>query len=91
MTGRPEAVGVIGAGAVGQAVAAAVVVTTGLCGELVLASRDLADAKALADDLDDLRQAAGSPVRPQARPLAEVGACHPGGRGTGAVRQRTDP
>jgi L-lactate dehydrogenase len=74
MTGRVDAVGVIGAGAVGQAVAATVV-TSGLCGRVLVASRDLADAEALADDLDDLRQATGAAVRPAARLVPELAEC----------------
>ncbi|GAA2875604.1 hypothetical protein GCM10010517_36520 [Streptosporangium fragile] len=58
-----EAVGVVGAGAVGQAVTAALV-TSGLPSRLLLASRTEEQAAALAADLDDMRQTVASPVRP---------------------------
>lgn len=70
-----SSVGVIGAGAVGRAVAAAVV-AEGLCNELVLVSRSTDEAAALADDLDDLRVAAGSTVIPAAASTAhELDGC----------------
>lgn len=61
-------VGVIGAGAVGQAVGGALV-ASGACGTLLVASRTPGQAAALVDDLDDMRTALGSPVRPA---VAEV-------------------
>lgn len=68
-------VGVIGAGAVGQAVAAALVASN-LARRLLVASRTLDQAAALACDLDDMRQATGSTVRPEAREAPELIACH---------------
>lgn len=49
-------VGVVGAGAVGQAVATALVVA-GFCKQLIIASRTLEQATSLAADLDDMRVA----------------------------------
>ncbi|MFZ4160406.1 lactate/malate family dehydrogenase [Streptomyces griseoincarnatus] len=69
MRDRAPTVGVIGAGAVGQAVGGALV-AYGPCGRLLVASRTPGQAAALVDDLDDMRTALGSPVRPA---VADVG------------------
>ncbi|WP_433445710.1 lactate/malate family dehydrogenase [Nonomuraea sp. CA-141351] len=58
-------VGILGAGAVGQAVAGTLV-ASGLAQELLVASRTTVQADALAADLDDMRTALGSPARPRA-------------------------
>jgi L-lactate dehydrogenase len=58
-----SAVAVVGAGAVGQSVAAALI-SAGLCDRLVVVSRTIGQAQALAEDLDDLRTALNSGVRP---------------------------
>jgi len=68
-------VGVLGAGAVGQSVAGALV-ASGLCGELLVASRRLAQAEALAADLDDMRTVLASPARPRACRPADLTGCH---------------
>ncbi|WP_031511382.1 lactate/malate family dehydrogenase [Streptomyces megasporus] len=68
-------VGVLGTGAVGQAVAGALV-ASGLCGELLIASRTHAQTEALAADLDDMRTALGSPARPRACRPADLTTCH---------------
>lgn len=59
------AVAVVGAGAVGQSVATALI-AVGLCHRLVVTSRTTGQAEALADDLDDLRTALNSGVHPVA-------------------------
>jgi L-lactate dehydrogenase len=70
----PRPVGIIGAGAVGQAVGATL--TNGqMAGRLLLASRTLQQAAALAADLHDMRAALGHPVAPQAAPVAELHGC----------------
>ncbi|WP_225846943.1 NAD(P)-binding domain-containing protein [Streptomyces sp. HPF1205] len=71
MTSSPavHSIGVIGAGAVGQAVTGALVVT-GLCRDLLIASRTSEQAAALAADLADMCAATGSPVHP--RPARSV-------------------
>jgi L-lactate dehydrogenase len=74
VTAGVPAVGVIGTGAVGQAVGGALV-ATGLCDRLLVASRTIGQAAALADDLDDMRTALGSPVRPAAAEVEELRAC----------------
>lgn len=74
MTTVAPAVGVIGAGAVGQAVGAALV-CAGLCDRLLIASRSTDQAAALADDLNDMRAAAGSRVRAHAVPVPELRSC----------------
>lgn len=74
MPAAVDAVGVIGAGAVGQTVAATLV-ASGLTGRLLVASRLLDQAAALAADLDDMRQATGSPVRPEACEVAGLADC----------------
>jgi L-lactate dehydrogenase len=70
-----DAVGVIGAGAVGQTVAATLV-ASGFAPRLRVASRTLEQAVALAADLDDMRQAATSHVRPEACEVADLADCH---------------
>jgi L-lactate dehydrogenase len=67
-------VGVIGAGAVGQAVSGALV-ASGLCDRLLVASSALGQAAALADDLDDMRAALRSPVRPAPAEVDELRVC----------------
>ncbi|MFE1960888.1 lactate dehydrogenase [Streptomyces sp. NPDC059479] len=67
-------VGIVGAGAVGQAVATTLM-TSALPERLLLASRTAGQAAALAADLDDMRQAAGSPVRAQTCAIANLSAC----------------
>ncbi|MFJ4695177.1 NAD(P)-binding domain-containing protein [Streptomyces sp. NPDC088766] len=71
MTARVPAVGIIGAGAVGQAVGGALV-AAGLCDRLLVTARAAGQAAALADDLDDMRTALGSPVRPCPAEAAEL-------------------
>ncbi|GGW24353.1 lactate/malate family dehydrogenase [Streptomyces alanosinicus] len=74
MTPAVGAIGVIGAGAVGQTVAATLVASA-LPGRLLVASRLLDQAHALVADLDDMRQATGSPVRPEACAVAGLADC----------------
>ncbi|MEV0016728.1 lactate/malate family dehydrogenase [Streptomyces tendae] len=68
------AVGVIGAGAVGQAVGGALV-ASGVAGQVLVASRTVDQAQALADDLDDMRAALGTQVRSGAAEVGELRAC----------------
>ncbi|WP_394813199.1 NAD(P)-binding domain-containing protein [Streptomyces johnsoniae] len=64
-----QAVGLIGAGAVGQAVAGALVIC-GLFSEVLVASRTTEQTSALVADLEDMGTAFASPVRPYAaRPV----------------------
>lgn len=65
MTPVVAALGVVGTGAVGQAVGGALV-TAGLSDRLVVASRTREQAAAMTDDLADMRSALGSPIRPEA-------------------------
>ncbi|MFJ3935468.1 lactate/malate family dehydrogenase [Streptomyces parvus] len=76
MTRTPavDTVGVVGAGAVGQTVAATLC-TAGLCRRLLIASRTPEQADALAADIDDMRQATASPVRPHVGRVADLGDC----------------
>ncbi|MFI2431575.1 NAD(P)-binding domain-containing protein [Streptomyces sp. NPDC018693] len=67
-------VGVVGAGAVGQAVTGALV-ASGLAARLLVVSRTAGQAAALAADLDDMRATIGSPVRPCAAPEASLMEC----------------
>lgn len=53
-------IGVVGAGAVGQAVAMALV-AAGLCEQLIIASRTLEQARSMVADLDDMRLALACP------------------------------
>lgn len=69
-----ESVGVIGAGAVGQAITGALI-TSGLCARLLVTSRTREQAAALVADLDDMRAAVDSPVRPASASLHEVITC----------------
>ncbi|WP_018544021.1 lactate/malate family dehydrogenase [Streptomyces sp. LaPpAH-108] len=69
-----DTIGVIGAGAVGQTVAATLVASH-LPGRLLVASRFLHQAAALAADLEDMRQATASPVRPEACSVAGLADC----------------
>ncbi|MYV52213.1 NAD(P)-binding domain-containing protein [Streptomyces sp. SID3212] len=71
---RTVRVGVVGAGAVGQSVAAALI-TSGIADRVLVASRTREQAAALAADLDDMRQAAGSSVRPRPCDVAELVTC----------------
>ncbi|WP_109006277.1 lactate/malate family dehydrogenase [Streptomyces rishiriensis] len=75
MPGPVGSVGVVGAGAVGQTVAATLV-TSGICRRLLVASRTVEQAAALAADLDDMRQSVGSSVQPEARCVADLVGCH---------------
>lgn len=70
-----DCVGVVGAGAVGQAVAMALV-AAGFCERLIIASRTLEQATSMAADLDDMRLALGSPTRPHAATTAGLRDCH---------------
>lgn len=72
---RVGSVGVVGAGAVGQTVAAALV-ASGFSRRLLVASRTRDQAAAMAADLDDMRQSAGSPVQPSAHEVADLVSCH---------------
>ncbi len=76
MTRTPavDTVGVIGAGAVGQTVAATLC-TAGLCRHLLIASRTPEQASALTADIDDMQQATASPVRPHVGRVADLGDC----------------
>ncbi|MBT2491700.1 NAD(P)-binding domain-containing protein [Streptomyces sp. ISL-96] len=56
------AVGLVGAGAVGQSIGTALA-ASGLCSRLLLTSRTQDQARALADDLDDLVSATGARAR----------------------------
>lgn len=68
------AVGIIGAGAVGQAVGGALVAGRA-CDRLLLASRTVEQAAALADDLGDMSAALGTPVQPRAVQVSELREC----------------
>ncbi len=70
-----HSIGVVGSGAVGQAVATALV-AAGLCEQLVIAARSLGQATSMAADLDDMRLALGSPTRPRAATTAGLRDCH---------------
>ncbi|MEU9796894.1 NAD(P)-binding domain-containing protein [Streptomyces sparsogenes] len=72
---RAGSVGVVGAGAVGQAISAALV-ASGFCRRLLVASRTPDQAAALAADLADMRQATRSPVQPSPHSAADLGGCH---------------
>ncbi|MBT2511326.1 NAD(P)-binding domain-containing protein [Streptomyces sp. ISL-98] len=69
------AVGIVGTGAVGQAVATTLV-ASGICERLLVASRTREQAAALVADLDDMRQSTASPVQPEARRVADLIGCH---------------
>jgi L-lactate dehydrogenase len=74
VTARVPGVGVIGTGAVGQAVTGALV-ASGLCERVLVASRTREQAAALVDDLDDMRAGLGSPVRPAPAEVEELRVC----------------
>lgn len=74
LTLAARSVGVVGAGAVGQAVATALV-AAGFCGQLSIASRTLEQGTSMAADLDDMRVALGSPTRPHAATTARLHDC----------------
>ncbi|WP_328559771.1 lactate/malate family dehydrogenase [Streptomyces coelicoflavus] len=74
MTSMVPSVGIIGAGAVGQAVGGALV-AAGVTQRLLVASRTVDQAEALADDLDDMRATLGSPARTGAAGVEELRAC----------------
>ncbi|MCN9241881.1 NAD(P)-binding domain-containing protein [Streptomyces sp. RY43-2] len=74
MTAVVPAVGVVGAGAVGQTVGGALV-AAGLSDRLLVVSRTPAQAAALADDLDDMRAALGSSVLPTPATVDELRHC----------------
>ncbi|CAL9539550.1 lactate/malate family dehydrogenase [Streptomyces sp. enrichment culture] len=67
-------IGIIGTGAVGQAVGS-VLVTAGVGGQLLIAGRTPKQAAALADDLADLRAATGSPVRAAVAEVPDLRQC----------------
>jgi L-lactate dehydrogenase len=69
-----ETVGVVGAGAVGQAITTALV-ACGLCARLLVVSRTPGQAAALAADLDDMRVSLASPTRPQAASVTALRDC----------------
>ncbi|MFI9418118.1 lactate/malate family dehydrogenase [Streptomyces werraensis] len=68
------AIGIVGTGAVGQAVGSALV-TAGVGRQLLIAGRTPQQAAALADDLADLRAATGSPVRPAVAEVPDLRQC----------------
>ncbi|MEU0678108.1 lactate dehydrogenase [Streptomyces sp. NPDC006172] len=76
MTRAPavDAVGVVGAGAVGQAVATTLCMA-GFCRRLLIASRTLEQTGALVADIDDMRQATVSPVHPRASRVVDMADC----------------
>jgi L-lactate dehydrogenase len=74
MTARDVAVGIVGTGAVGQAVGGALV-TAGLCTRLLVTGRTPEQATALADDLSDMQGAYRSTVRPSAATVADLRNC----------------
>ncbi|MFI6875802.1 saccharopine dehydrogenase NADP-binding domain-containing protein [Streptomyces sp. NPDC050400] len=75
MTTAPvHAIGIIGAGAVGQTVATALC-TTGLTERLLIASRTKEQAQALVADIDDLREATGSRLVPHTATVTDMHAC----------------
>ncbi|MEU6735053.1 NAD(P)-binding domain-containing protein [Streptomyces physcomitrii] len=69
-----DVVGVVGAGAVGQAVATTLC-TAGFARNLLIASRTSEQAAALAADIDDMRQATASPMHPRAVRVADLADC----------------
>lgn len=74
-TPAEHSVGVVGSGAVGQAVATTLV-AAGFCERIIIASRTLEQATSMAADLDDMRLALGSPTRPHAATTTELRDCH---------------
>lgn len=73
-TASQATVGVVGAGAVGQAVAATLV-GTAVPRRLLIVSRTTMQTDALARDLDDMRQSLKAPVRPYAARLDDLRDC----------------
>lgn len=71
---RAQAIGVIGAGAVGQSIATTLM-SSQLPGRLLIASRTLEQAEALAADLEDMRQATGASTRPQGCEVVRMHDC----------------
>jgi L-lactate dehydrogenase len=69
-----SSVAVVGAGAVGQSVATALI-SAGLCNRLVVTARTTGQAQALADDLDDLRSALNSTVHPVPGTITDLMYC----------------
>ncbi|MGW1950477.1 lactate/malate family dehydrogenase [Streptomyces sp. NPDC001940] len=75
MTSAPlDAIGLVGAGAVGQGVATALC-TAGLSERLLITSRTDDQALALVADIDDLSEATSAPTRPQASTTTGMHAC----------------
>lgn len=74
LTPHAHSVGVVGAGAVGQAVTMTLI-AAGLCEQLIIASRTLEQATSMVADLDDMRLALGSPTRPYATTAAGLQDC----------------
>lgn len=73
-TATVDTVGIVGAGAVGQAMATTLC-TAGFCRRLLIASRTREQAAALAADIDDMRQAIASPVHPGTSRVADLTDC----------------
>nr|WP_243637101.1 NAD(P)-binding domain-containing protein [Streptomyces sp. DconLS] len=69
-----DTVALIGAGAVGQAVATTLC-TAGFCRRLVITSRTPKQAAALAADIDDMRQATASPLHTHPGRLTDLADC----------------
>jgi L-lactate dehydrogenase len=69
-----DAVGIVGAGAVGQAVATTLC-TAGFCRRLLIASRTPEQVAALTADIDDMRQATASPLHPHPGLVADLFDC----------------
>lgn len=67
-------IGLIGAGAVGQSVGA-LLVASGWCSELFVASGTEVSARGLVTDLEDLTQVTGSHMRVTVTASAAMGAC----------------
>ncbi|QDO42912.1 lactate dehydrogenase [Streptomyces sp. RLB3-17] len=76
MTPTPvvDVIGLVGAGAVGQAVATTLC-SAGFCRRLLIASRTPEQAAALAADIDDMRQATVSPLHPRAGRVVDLADC----------------
>ncbi|MFI8769422.1 lactate dehydrogenase [Streptomyces sp. NPDC053792] len=84
-------IGLIGAGAVGQSVGM-LLVASGWCSELFVASGSEASARGLVTDLEDLAQVAGSPMRvtvttPQAMGVCDAIVLSPRSRFTNTARR----
>ncbi|MEV0446122.1 NAD(P)-binding domain-containing protein [Streptomyces spectabilis] len=74
MTPPVGAVGVIGAGAVGQSVALSLM-ANGWCREIAVTSGRATSAQALVADLEDMQQLLGAPTRPRATCVAQMHDC----------------